>query len=191
MRSGQNGYSISWSIINFPLRYGKRVVSASWDESIRIWDAETGKELNVLEGHTDGVNSASFSPDGKKIVSASYDRTIRIWDAETGKEQKVVYAHDIVCSASFSPDGKHIISVSADSTASIWDAETGMELRKFDGSYTSATFSSDGKKIAFGSTDGTILIWDNPSLQQLIDDARERFKDYPLTPEERRKYYLE
>ena len=55
----------------------------------------------------------------------------------------------------------------------------------------SAAFSPDGKKIAFGSTDGTILIWDNPSLQQLIDDARERFKDYPLTPEERRKYYLE
>ena len=130
--------------------YGKRVVSASWDESIRIWDAETGKELNVLEGHTDGVNSASFSP-----------------------------------------DGKHIISVSADGTARIWDAETGMELRKFDGSYTSAAFSPDGKKIAFGSTDGTIMIWDNPSLQQLIDDARERFKDYPLTPEERRKYYLE
>ena len=170
---------------------GKAIISAFDNGTIIIWNADTGKSLKWLEGHTDGVNSASFSPDGKKIVSASDDRTIRIWDAETGKEQKVVYAHDIVYSASFSPDGKHIISVSADGTARIWDTETGMELRKFDGSYISATFSSDGKKIAFGSTDGTILIWDNPSLQQLIDDARERFKDYPLTPEERRKYYLE
>lgn len=59
---------------------GKRIVSASWDKTIRIWDAETGRQIGQpLEGHLDVVNSASFSPDGKWIVSASSDGTIRIW----------------------------------------------------------------------------------------------------------------
>jgi len=65
---------------------GKKIVTASYDETARIWDAESGKELQKLEGHTDRVNSATFSPDGKKIVTASYNETARIWDAESGKE---------------------------------------------------------------------------------------------------------
>lgn len=55
----------------------------------------------------------------------------------------------------------------------------------------SATFSPDGKRIVSASVDGTIRIWSFPPLQDLIDQTRERFKDCPLTPEERRMYYLE
>ena len=54
---------------------GARIVTASWDETARIWDAATGKEITVLRGHESEVTSAAFSPDGARIVTASWDTT--------------------------------------------------------------------------------------------------------------------
>ena len=173
---------------------GKRIVSASWDGTVRIWDAQTGKELKKLEGLY-FVNSASFSPNGKCIVSASSDNTIRIWDAQTGEELKKLEEHTgSVYSASFNRDGNRIVSTSLDKTVRIWDAQTGKELQKLEGhtdNVNSATFSPDGNRIVSVSNDHTIRIWDFPPLEDLIDQTRERFKNRPLTPEERQKYYLE
>jgi len=60
----------------------KKIVTASLDRTVRIWNAESGKELHKLEGHTNMVYSATFSPNGKLIVTASADRTARIWDLQ-------------------------------------------------------------------------------------------------------------
>src|SRR5262249_30170985 len=67
---------------------GKRVVTASWDGTARIWDAESGREIAVLKGHM--LSSAAFSGDGKRVVTASWDGTTRIWDAESGTEIAVL-----------------------------------------------------------------------------------------------------
>ena len=63
---------------------GARIVSGSWDNTVRAWDAASGEELLVLRGHEDGVWAATFSPDGARIVSGSADDTIRVWDAASG-----------------------------------------------------------------------------------------------------------
>jgi len=156
---------------------GKKIVTACNDKIARIWDADTGKELQKLAGHKGGINSAAFSPDGNKIVTVSGrtmtnapgdDRTARIWDAHTGTElikleapNRIGTVPSAIHSAVFSPDGKKIVTVSGDHTARIWDAGTGKELRVFGeppnekrlshpDAINSAVFSRDGKKIVTG-----------------------------------------
>jgi WD40 repeat protein len=61
------------------------IISGSSDQTIRIWDAETGTAVgNPLQGHRDWVNPVGYSPDGRYIISGSDDKTIRTWDAVTG-----------------------------------------------------------------------------------------------------------
>jgi TPR repeat protein len=72
---------------------GARAVTASDDNTARLWDAKTGASLAVLQGHTSPVNSAAFSPDGARVVTASWDKTARQWDAKTGASLAVLQGH--------------------------------------------------------------------------------------------------
>jgi WD40 repeat protein len=102
---------------------GKRIVTASWDKTARVWDAQTGRALTEPMKHDGEVRSAQFSPDGKRIATASGDKTARIWDAQTGTPLTEPLKHDgDVRSAQFSPDGERIVTASGDKTARIWDS---------------------------------------------------------------------
>ena len=90
---------------------GRQIASGSWDNTVRVWDAESGAELAVLRGHEGCVNSVKYSPDGRQIVSGSLDNTVRVWDAESGAELAVLRGHESqVNSVSYSPDGRRIAS---------------------------------------------------------------------------------
>jgi WD40 repeat protein len=94
---------------------GLKIVSASNDETVRIWSAATGQCEHTMQGHTNCVISAAFSPDGLKVVSASYDKTVRVWSAATGDCEHTMEGHTSgVSSAAFSPDGLKIVSASCD-----------------------------------------------------------------------------
>jgi len=130
---------------------GKKVVTASGDQTGRIWDTESGKELQELWGHFAPVISAAFSPDGKRIVTLSADTNVKIWDTESGNVLKTLHGHvGYVLSATFSPDGTKIITAGNDKTARIWCVDSGEMLQKLDGHAGAvyfATFSPDGKRI--------------------------------------------
>ncbi|KAJ6559973.1 quinon protein alcohol dehydrogenase-like superfamily [Mycena capillaripes] len=147
---------------------GRRIVSGSYDNTIRIWDSETGAALGApLTGHSGRVLSVAFSPDGRRIVSGSDDNTIRIWDSETGAALGApLTGHSgTVLSVAFSPDGRRIVSGSSDNTIRIWDSETGAALGApltgHSGTVLSVAFSPDGRRIVSGSYDNTIRIWDS------------------------------
>ena len=110
------------------------MVTASEDQTARLWDAATGKALVTLEGHTGPVISAAFSPDGTRVVTASWDQTARLWDAATGKALVTLDGHtERVYSAAFSPDGTRVVTASDDQTARLWDAATGKALVTLEG----------------------------------------------------------
>jgi WD40 repeat protein len=149
---------------------GKYIVSGSGDDTVLIWDAQTGNHVLVpLKRHTHAVWCVAFSPDGRQIASGSWDNTIIVWDAVMGKVVAGPFkGHtNTVQSVSFSPDGKKIVSGSLDKTVWIWDAQTGGNgvgpLKGHTSYVTSAVFSGDGKQIASGSWDKTIRVWDAKS----------------------------
>jgi eukaryotic-like serine/threonine-protein kinase len=163
---------------------GKRMASAGWDHTIRIWDADTGSELLTIGGkaleadilgtrfklaserhrHAAAVLCLAFSPDGKRLVSGCADATVKIWDAGRGRELTTLRGHTYaVQSVTFSPDGKQVASAGDDQTIWIWDAGSGAHLATLSGHtglIASVVFSPDGKRIASASWDKTIKLWD-------------------------------
>jgi WD40 repeat protein len=142
---------------------GKRVVTASADNTARLWDVDSGKEIASLKGHARGLSSVAFSPDGKRVVTSSWDKTARLWDTDSGKEIAGLKGHEgLVSSAAFSPDGKRVVTASWDNTARLWDVDSGKEiasLKGHEGLVSSAVFSPDGKRVVTASADNTARLW--------------------------------
>ncbi len=72
---------------------GTRIVTASWDETAKVWDAESGEELLTLSGHTGLVCQRPTVRTGDRIVTASWDGTAKVWDAESGEELLTLSGH--------------------------------------------------------------------------------------------------
>jgi WD40 repeat protein len=132
-RSHSNG--INSAVYNFD---GKKILSASFDRTIKEWDVESGQCLKTFTGHEEMVRSACYRGDGKKILSASEDKFIKEWDVESGQCLKTFTGHkSFVSSAHYSEDGKKILSASwsLDNIIKEWDVESGQCLKTYKGTY--------------------------------------------------------
>ena len=153
---------------------GKLLASASYDETVRLWDSSTGATLQILEGHSGRVNAVVFSPDGKLVASAS--ETITLWDSSTGAALQTLEGHSSSVNAVvFSPDGKLLASASNDWTVRLWESSTGAALQILEGHsgwVNAVVFSPDGKHLASASDDKTVKLWDSFTGQTLKGHSR-------------------
>ncbi|MFE8604846.1 nSTAND1 domain-containing NTPase [Archangium violaceum] len=143
---------------------GTRVVTASEDGTVRVWQADGQGEPVVLRGHERKVVwSALFSPDGTRVVTASGDGTARVWQADGQGKPVVLRGHgDEVWSAFFSPDGKSVVTASKDGTARVWRVDgqgKPVVLGGHEYEVWSAAFSSDGTRVVTLSDDETVRVW--------------------------------
>jgi WD40 repeat protein len=129
--------------------------------------AYTPGTRHIFIGHTGGVNSVAFSPDGKTFVSGSDDKSVILWDVATGEKIRTfAEGHTkVIRSVAFNPDGKTVLSGSEDGTMILWDVATGRQLRTFNGHAKDAevkgvAISPDGKRALSASSDTTIILWD-------------------------------
>lgn len=156
---------------------GNKILTASEDKTLKLWDVETGREVKSYIGHNDAVNACRFSSDGSRIISGSADKTLKLWDVNTGEIIWTFLGHtDSVLRVNFSSNGKKVISASKDMTVKIWDVETGKELITFTGhtrKVNDCAFSPDGSKIVSVSEDGYVKLWDVNKGQEFSD-----FKSY-------------
>jgi WD domain, G-beta repeat len=89
---------------------GAFIVSASYDRTLKVWDAYSGEARLTLQGHSDWVNGCAVSPDGAFIVSASSDTTLKVWDTRMGTCLITFPVEGKLRVCTFHPDGKHLVA---------------------------------------------------------------------------------
>ncbi|MBV9958951.1 MAG: caspase family protein, partial [Acidobacteria bacterium] len=144
---------------------GRLLAGAGNDQTVKVWELETGRLVYTLKGHTDNVRSVSISPDGRVLASASYDEKLKLWDLASGKLlREIAGAGETVV---FSPDGRLLANTERHSyDLKILEVATGKVLRTLKGhanAIGAAAFQKDGRTLVTASWDRTLKLWDVPS----------------------------
>jgi WD40 repeat protein len=150
---------------------GKFALSGSRDNTLKLWELSSGREIRTLNGHSSWVSAVAFSPDGKLALSASQDKTLKLWEVLSGREILTLNGHSSwVRAVAFCPDGKLALSASQDKTLKLWEVLSGREILTLNGhsnDVKAVAFSPDGKLALSGSRDNTLKLWELSSGREI------------------------
>ncbi|RMH46028.1 MAG: hypothetical protein D6694_03930, partial [Gammaproteobacteria bacterium] len=142
---------------------GKLVATAGWDATIRIWDSQTGKLTNILDGRSGEIYDVEFSLDNTILASAGQDRKVHVWNIATGREKQTLAGHKAaVRHIAWIADGTTLASVSDDDTVRVWNVGPNGEFPPLEGhsaGVNSVNFNPNGDLLATASNDGTARLW--------------------------------
>jgi WD40 repeat protein len=153
-------------------------------EFIKIWDANTGKPITKLKGHTMPVYCLGWTADrdGGTLISSSCDHSIRMWNTTTWQQIAVLTRHtNCVHGISISPNGHILASASWDNTAQLWNLENGQPIGsplQHADFVNCVSFSTDGKLLITSCTDKNAYSWDisvivrEAGLDELLNVSR-------------------
>jgi WD40 repeat protein len=164
---------------------GDRLVTASYDRLLELWDVASGKELRPFKHHTGAVFAAAFSPDGKTLVSAAADQTVKLWNVETGQRiATLTEATKGLNAVAFHPKGHEFAAAGTDKMIRTyeWTGATGKLKRSafaHDAPILSLVYNHDGATLFSGSEDRRIKAWDSATLQER--HVYDNLADWPQT----------
>ena len=163
----KNGHMLATALNSDRATKSSRFTVLLWE----VWEDPRRQSQLTLKGHTDTINTLTFTPNGKMLASGSDDGTIRLWDSSTGT-QLLSLSSEKTNSLAFSMDGKTLASVSNFSQIQLWNISTGKQLtslKEQNDSVTVLAFSADSNILASGSRDGVIQLWDISTGNKLTD----------------------
>lgn len=142
--------------------HGETLASGSYDGTVKLWDARSGKLLRTFDEHTNVVWSVAFDPQGGMLASGSADKMVKLWEARSSKLLRTLGGHnDQVFCVAFDPQSGMLASGSGDETVKVWEARSGKlrsTLNGNQGEIASIAFASAGKILASAGT--SIKLWE-------------------------------
>jgi len=142
---------------------GRILASSSADGTIRLWDAETGESLRIIDGHKRGVWCVAFDPTGEVLASGD-DDCVKLWETNSGNLLNILEMNtEGAVSLAFDPMGHTLASGTYDNTVKLWETTSGKLLHTLKGHTESVgrvAFDPTGHTLASGSQDGTVKIWE-------------------------------
>ncbi|HKZ37424.1 MAG TPA: caspase family protein, partial [Chryseolinea sp.] len=148
-----------------------KVVSSSWDATMKIHDLETGKLLTYFDFEISSAYQIIFHPSDLYLITARLDNSLQLWETDTKKEVRNFIGHtDIISSIHLSQDQNSLLSSSWDGTIRIWNVGTGLMSKKFkghQGAVHASIFSADGKLVYSAGADRVIRVWDINSTKNI------------------------
>ncbi|MFC1878751.1 AAA family ATPase [Chloroflexota bacterium] len=157
---------------------GRYIISGSSDDILKVWEFNTGREVNTLKGHTNRITAVTLTPDGQHIISRSRDHTLKVWNISTAlnaslfiggseRSKEVLTLQEqtsYITAMVVTPDGQHLVISSYDLyPLKLLEVSSRRKVRKFQvhtRPITTLAVTSDGKNVISGCVDKTLKIWE-------------------------------